>query len=94
MGERYRDLLQNKIQELGGENLTVYINERGVDPHYLEHLHELLKEQGATFVADREGANFVFDGHCEPSFLPGQIVAFFRAEELTFEGAIGIYNNS
>ncbi len=88
MGEKYRELLEHKIRELGGENLRVFINERGVDPHYLKHLDQLLKAEGAAFVKDRTDANFVFDGHCEPSFGPGQVVAFFKAEDLAFAGAL------
>ena len=88
MGERYRGFLELKIRELGGENLRVYINERGVDPHYLNHLDELLRAEGAVFVTNREDANFVFDGHCEPEFEPGQVVAFFKAEDLVFAGGL------
>lgn len=88
MGERYRAALQDKIRELGSENLRVYINADGVHPHYKQHLEDTFRDAGVPFVASRQEANFVFEGNCEPAFEPGQIVAFFSApEQLSFAGA-------
>jgi hypothetical protein len=42
------------------------------------------------FVASRAEANFVFEGDCEPSYLPGQIVAFFSGGDVAFEGSLGL----
>lgn len=88
MGEKYKEELQQRISELGAQNLRVYINEEGVHPHYYQHLKETFSEAGVTFVSGRQEANFVFDGNCEPVSLPGQIVAFFRSEQLHFAGML------
>ena len=88
MGEKYKAKLQERINELGAENLRVYINEEGVDPRYYQHLEDTFKEAGVKFVASRQEANFVFEGHCEPASVAGKIVAFFRNQELQFEGML------
>ncbi len=88
MGRRYRAELQERINELGAENLRVYLNAEGVDPRYYQHLEETFSEAGVKFVASREEANFVFEGHCEPETVPGKIVAFFRGQQLQFVGAL------
>jgi len=88
MGEKYKAELQKRIDELGAEKLRVYINAEGVDPHYYQHLEDTFTEAGVKFVASRREANFVFDGNCEPVSVVGQIVAFFRNQELQFEGAL------
>jgi hypothetical protein len=88
MGERYRAALEEKIRELGSENLRVFINSEGVHPHYKQHLEETFRDAGVKFVESRGDANFVFEGNCEPAFQAGQIVAFFSApEQLSFAGA-------
>ncbi len=88
MGERYRATLEKKIAEFGGSNLRVYINAEGVNPHYKQHLEDTFRDAGVRFVSIRAEANFVFDGDCEPSYLPGQMVAFFRSGNLAFAGAL------
>jgi hypothetical protein len=88
MGEKYKAELQERINELGGENLRVFINEEGVHPRYYKHLQETFRESGVRFVENRAEANFVFEGHCEPATQPGKIVAFFRNEELHFAGML------
>ena len=86
MGERYKATLEQKIREFGGSNLPVFINADGVNPHYKQHLEDPFREAGVRFVASRDGANFVFDGDCEPNYVPGQIVAFFTSANLAFAG--------
>jgi hypothetical protein len=86
MGEKYRATLERKIAEVGGANLRVFINANGVNPHYKQHLEDTFKAAGVRFVEERAEANFVFEGDCEPARLPGQIVAFFRGEDVAFEG--------
>ena len=88
MGEQYKAALEEKIKELGGENLRVFINDEGVHPRYREHLEATFKEAGVRFVATREEANFVFDGHSEPAYDFGQVVAFFTNEQIAFQGAL------
>lgn len=89
MGEKYRAELQERIHELGGENLRVFINADGVHPHYKQHLEETFAEAGVRFVGTREEANFLFEGHCEePAYQTGKVVAFFREERLQFAGAL------
>jgi len=88
MGEKYKATLEKKIAEFGGSNLRVFINADGVNPHYKQHLEDTFKEAGVRFVATRQEANFVFDGDCEPSRLPGQIVAFFRGGDVAFDGSL------
>jgi hypothetical protein len=87
MGEQYKAVLEEKIKELGGQNLRVFINDEGVHPKYREHLEATFIEAGVRFVASREEANFVFDGHSEPAFHFGQVVAFFTNEQIAFQGA-------
>jgi hypothetical protein len=88
MGERYRAALEEKIRELGSSNLRVYINADGVHPHYKQHLEDTFRDAGVRFVDNRQEANFVFEGNCEPAHHAGQIVAFFSGhEELSFAGA-------
>jgi hypothetical protein len=87
MGERYKATLEAKIREFGGSNLRVFINADGVNPHYKQHLEETFRGEGVRFVSSRAEANFVFDGDCEPNYLPGQIVAFFSGGDLAFAGA-------
>jgi len=86
MGERYKATLELKIKEFGGSNLRVFINAEGVNPHYKQHLEDTFREAGVRFVPCRGEANFVFDGDCEPNYLPGQIVAFFTNGNLAFAG--------
>jgi hypothetical protein len=89
LGEKYKDELEQKIRQFGGENLRVYINAEGVHPHYYEHLTETFKGEGVQFVSSRKEANFVFEGSCEPSYEMGQIVAFFNQDQsLSFAGAL------
>lgn len=89
MGEKYRAELQERISELGGENLRVFINADGVHPHYKQHLEETFSEAGVRFVATREEANFLFEGHCEePAVATGKVVAFFQNDRLQFAGAL------
>src|SRR5260370_27422814 len=91
MGERYRATLEQKIRELGGGNLRVFINADGVNPHYKQHLEDTFRDAGVRFVSSRAEANFVFDGDCEPNYLPGQIVAFFTDGNLAFAGGVLFY---
>ena len=88
MGEQYKAVLEDKIKELGGQNLRVFINDEGVHPKYREHLEATFREAGVRFVESREEANFVFEGHSEPAINLGQVVAFFRNEQIAFQGAI------
>ena len=88
MGEKYKAELQDRINEIGAGRLRVYINAEGVHPHYYQHLQETFQEAGVRFVDSREQANFVFEGNCEPVSQPGQMVAFFRNEELQFAGML------
>lgn len=88
MGEQYRAILEEKIREFGGDSLRVFINAEGVNPHYKQHLDDTFRDAGVRFVSSRSEANFVFDGDCEPSYLPGQIVAFFTNKQLAFAGAL------
>lgn len=89
MGEKYRAELQERINELGGHNLRVFINADGVHPHYKQHLEETFSEAGVRFVASRDEANFLFEGHCEePAFQAGKVIAFFRNDRLQFAGAL------
>lgn len=88
MGEKYKATLNKKIAEFGGSNLRVFINAAGVDPHYKQHLEDTFREAGVRFVESREAANFVFEGDCEPAYLPGQIVAFFAGGDVAFAGAL------
>lgn len=90
MGEKYKAKLEQKIAEFGGRNLRVFINAAGVNPHYKQHLEDTFKEAGVKFVLSREEANFVFDGDCEPSRLPGQIVAFFKGGDVAFVGSLAL----
>ena len=88
MGEKYRAELENRINELGADNLRVYINEDGVHPAYYQHLQETFLKAGVKFVGSKQEANFVFEGHCEFINVPGQIVAYFSNEELQFAGML------
>lgn len=88
MGEQYRKTLEDKIREIGSESLRVYINADGIDPHYKKHLEDTFKDARVAVVLNREEANFIFEGGCEPSYHEGQIVAFFRGNELLFAGAL------
>lgn len=90
MGEKYKATLEKKIAEVGGANLRVFMNAAGLDPHYQQHLEGTFKEAGVTFVNERGEANFVFEGDCEPSRLPGQIVAFFKGGDVAFEGSLNL----
>lgn len=90
MGEKYKATLVKKIAEFGGSNLRVFINADGVNPHYKQHLEDTFKEAGVKFVSTRQEANFVFEGDCEPSRLPGQIVAFFKGGEVAFDGELAL----
>jgi hypothetical protein len=88
MGEQYKEGLRQRIDELGAENLRVYINQEGVHPRYYEHLEATFTDAGVKFVASRREANFVFEGHCEPVNVPGQVVAYFRNDALQFAGML------
>lgn len=88
MGEQYKAILEDKIRNLGGSNLRVYINPGGVHPHYYQHLRETFESAQVKFVADRADANFVFDGNCEPVYHEGQVAAYFQEGRLLFSGAI------
>ena len=88
MGEKYKEALDEKIIELGGSNLRVYINAEGVHPQYRQHLEATFQQAGVRFVEDREEANFIFEGHCEPFYQSGQVVAFFKGEQIAFAGAL------
>ncbi len=88
MGEKYKAKLEQKIAEVGGANLRVFLNADGLHPHYKQHLEDTFKEAGVQFVENRAQANFVFEGDCEPARLPGQIVAFFRGGDVEFEGSL------
>lgn len=88
MGEQYRLTLEEKIEELGAENLRVYINEDGVNPHYRQHLEDTFRDAGVRFVSTREEANFVFEGSYTPSHQVGQVLAFFRGQQLSFVGTL------
>ena len=88
MGEKYRQTIQEKISELGAENLCVFLNEGGLSPHYRQHLEDTFREAGVRFVSSRAEANLVFEGHGAPSARAGQVVAFFQGSQLTFSGAL------
>lgn len=89
MGEQYRQSIEAKINDLGVQNLRVFINPDGVDPHYRHHLEETFRAAEVQFVSTREAANLVFDGNRRPEQRPGQIVAFFQEGQLMFAGALG-----
>jgi hypothetical protein len=88
MGEQYKQTIQEKIAELGAENLRVFLNEDGLSPHYRQHLEDTFREAGVQFVSSRDEANLVFEGHGAPSARVGQVVAFFQGTQLTFAGAL------
>ena len=88
MGEQYRQTIEEKINELGAENLRVFINEHGVNPHYRQHLEDTFREAGVRFVSNRAEANLVFEGDQPPSHQAGQIAAFFSAGQLLFAGGL------
>ena len=88
MGEQYRQTIEDKISELGAENLRVFIKEDGVNPHYRRHLEETFREAGVRFVSSRKEANLVFEGDKTPSYQSGQVVAFFQENRLLFAGAL------
>ena len=88
MGEKYRQIIEEKILELGAEKLRVYINNEGVDPHYRQHLEETFRDAGVRFVSSREEANLVFEGNANPSYGTGQVVAFFQSGRLAFAGEL------
>ena len=89
MGEQHRHTIEAKIHQLGAENLRVFIDPDGVNPHYRQHLEDTFRDAGVQFVAVREEANLVFEGDRHPQPRPGQIVAFFQASQLMFAGALG-----
>ncbi|HKV40691.1 MAG TPA: hypothetical protein VJX67_15875 [Blastocatellia bacterium] len=88
MGQQYKAALEEKIRELGGSNLRVFINDDGVEPAYRKHLEETFHETGVKIVESRTAANFVFEGHCEPEYSYGQVAAFFKGEQIAFAGAL------
>jgi hypothetical protein len=88
MGEQYRQSIEEKISELGAENLSVFINRDGVSPHYRKHLEDTFREAGVRFVSTREEANLVFESHSAPTYRTGQVVAFFQESKLMFAGAL------
>ncbi len=89
MGEQYRQSIETKINDLGAQNLRVFIDPDGVDPHYQHHLEGTFQKAGVQFVSTREAANLVFEGNRRPKQRPGQIVAFFQEGQLMFAGALG-----
>lgn len=60
MGEQYRQTIEDKIIELGAENLLVFINADGVNPYYRQHLEDTFRDAGVRFVSSREEANLIF----------------------------------
>ena len=86
MGEQYRQTIEEKIGELGAENLRAFINQDGVNSHYRQHLENTFREAGVRFVSRREEANLVFGGNETPSYGTGQVVAFFHSGRLAFVG--------
>jgi hypothetical protein len=88
MGEQYRQTIEEKIAELGAAQLRVFINPKGVNPHYRQHLEDTFRDAGVRFVSSRDEANLVFDGNQAPSYKDGQVVAFFRESQLMFAGAL------
>lgn len=88
MGEEYRQTIEDKITELGAENLRVFINADGVNQHYRQHLEDTFRDAGVRFVSSREEANLIFEGNQSPSYREGQIAAFFSAGQLVFAGAL------
>lgn len=88
MGEQYRQTIEKKIRELGAENLRVFINGDGVNPHYRQHLEDTFRDAGVRFVSSREEANLAFEGNQNPSYREGQIAAFFSAGQLVFAGSL------
>ncbi len=88
MGEQYKARLEEIVADLGPERLRVYLNPAGVSAVYRKHVEDTFSSLNVTFVATRDEANFVFDGHSEPARREGQIVAIFRDNELVVEGAL------
>ncbi len=88
MGEQYRQTIEEKIRELGAEQLRVFINQDGVNPHYRQHLEDTLRDAGVRFVSRRDEANLVFEANGTPSYGTGQVVAFFQSGQLAFSGAL------
>ncbi len=88
MGEKYRQIIEEKIRELGAEKLRVYINNEGVDPHYRQHLENTFRDAGVRFVDSRGEANLVFEGNGQPTYRAGQVVAFFQSGRLAFAGEL------
>jgi hypothetical protein len=88
MGEQYKQTIEDKIGELGADNLRVFINPVGVNPHYRQHLEDTFRDAGVCFVSSRAEANLVFEGDETPEPQPGQVVAFFQESQLVFAGAL------
>ena len=88
MGEQHRQTIEKKIRELGAENLRVFINADGLNPHYRQHLEDTFRDAGVRFVSRRDDANLVVEGNAAPSYQSGQIVAFFQEQQLVFAGAL------
>jgi len=88
MGEQYRQAIEEKISELGAENLRVFINQDGVNPHYRQHLEDTFRDAGVRFVSSRDEANLVFEGNSTPAYRTGQVAAFFSAGQLLFAGGL------
>jgi hypothetical protein len=88
MGEQYRQTIEDKINELGTDNLRVFINPDGVHPPYRQHLEDTFLDAGVRFVSSREEANLVFEGNEIAEPRPGQVVAFFQENQLVFTGAL------
>ncbi|HEY2971895.1 MAG TPA: hypothetical protein VGJ48_05240 [Pyrinomonadaceae bacterium] len=86
MGEQYRQRIEEKISELGADNLRVFINDDGVTTHY--RLEDTFRHAGVRFALSREEANLVFEGNHPPSYRTGQVVGFFRETQLMFVGAL------
>ena len=86
MGQLYRAALERRIQELGTEHLRVYVNLAGLDPEYQHHLLQVLDELSVQVVSQRDSANFIFEGYCEPMKSPGKVYAFIRDRRLQFSG--------
>ena len=88
MGEEYRQTSEQKIEELGAENLRAFINHEAVNPHYRQHLEDTFRDAGVRFVANHADANLMFEGSQTPSYEKGQIVAFFQENRLMFARAL------
>lgn len=89
MGKQYQAAIEQKVLELGGgRDLRAFINPDGVEPAYLQHLLTTLRQLDVAIVEERSQANFVFDGHAEPTFADGTVTSYFRDGTIHFEGRL------